>query len=146
MGGDAVVQLVGVGVDELRGIPCLLQLPDGGGQLGINPLVQGGEGVPLPEEGAGQAGEHLHLHVSSAVAVIVGQAPAVGAGLRQAVEVGQGVLFKGDSRQAGDVEETLRGDEDVSGVPSDAAVPGGEGTLPEGVRQLGGLGRCPRLG
>src|SRR5699024_3281986 len=54
VGGDAVVQLVGVGVDELRGIPRLLQLPDGGGQLGINPLVQGGEGVPLPEEGAGQ--------------------------------------------------------------------------------------------
>ena len=93
--GLPVVQLTGVGVEGGGGVSRFLQQPDGGGQVLIDRRVKGIQGIPLLEQRGGQAGEHLHLHMSGPAAIGVGEKGAVGAGLRQTVEIGQGVLGGG---------------------------------------------------
>ena len=127
----AVVQLVRVGVEGHRAVPCVFQQAGGGGQVLVNREAQGVQRVALPQQGGGQAGEHLHLHVAGAAAVGVGDKQPVGAGLRQPVEVGQGVLRERQAGQAGDVEKALGGQEDdVRGVLSGGGA-GLVGLFPE---------------
>ena len=77
--------------------------------------------------------------MSGPAAIGVGEKGAVGAGLRQTVEIGQGVLGKGETRQTGYVKKALGGDKDNvrGGGRRGGARP--HGVRPQLVHQTGGL-------
>ena len=104
-------------MDEEGLIP---RVPEGTGQGGHpavgRGILEAGEGLPRPQEGGGDAGEELHLHVAGAPGVGVGEEGAGGELLRQGVEVGNGVGVKLHPRQAGGVKEALRHQENHVGL------------------------------
>ena len=112
-----VVEDVAVGVDEEGLIP---RVPEGTGQGGHpavgRGILEAGEGLPRPQEGGGDAGEELHLHIAGAAGIGVGQEGSGGKLLRQGVEVGNGVGVKLHPRQAGGVKEALRHQENHVGL------------------------------
>ena len=79
-------------------------------------VAEGGEALRRAGEGGGDAGEELHLHIPGAPRIGGGEEGPPGGLLLEGVEVGDGVLRKGDAGEGGDVEEALRQDEDDVGL------------------------------